>query len=142
MRRAAIGMPCGHEDALARLSPEGVAARAEGIAQPFPPSPIQHLNLEDSMNLDTLNAAGAALKDLGEQTVIMGYYAAGPLKVEEGYSIRLELPGTSGVHGSGRTPAEAYQNALRQRAEDAERLRIEDEVRAQVEMRRQQRLAA
>jgi hypothetical protein len=85
----------------------------------------------DTMN--TLNHAGEALKALGEQSVVFGFFPASDLHIADTYTIRLDLPGTPGCHGSGRTPAEAYQNAIIQRKADARRLEREARIRAAVE---------
>ena len=90
-----------------------------------------------------LNAAGEALKQLGETGgVLLGYWPADHLRIEECYTIRLEAPGAAGAHGSGSSPTEAYRNALRQREEDAERARIRAEIEAETERRMNQRRAA
>lgn len=87
------------------------------------------------MNTNALNAAGEALKALGEQSVVLSFHAAGKYFLEDSYGVRLELDGSPGVHGSGRTVAEAYQAALNQRVLDEERIAIEAQIRAEVEER-------
>jgi len=89
----------------------------------------------DRNMLDALNKAGDALKAAGEPYISLGYHPAGPLFVQDGYSIRLECPGvTMGIHGSGSTPEEAYMDACAKRAaaiaEQEEREAFEAEYRA------------
>jgi hypothetical protein len=92
--------------------------------------------------LAELDKAGESLKQLGEQSIVLGYFAAGPLFVRESFTARIELPGTPGVHGTGATPSEAIGKAWAQREEDARRLDLEDQVRAEVERRMQRKEAA
>jgi hypothetical protein len=89
------------------------------------------------MNLhDRLNAAGEALKATGEPVIILSFFQAGDYGREaDGFAVRVESPGTSGCHGSGKTPAEAYQAAMNQREIDAARAEIEAQIRAEVDER-------
>lgn len=85
--------------------------------------------------LAEIDKLGELVKQLGEDRIILGYFAAGPLKLQEGFTARIELSGTPGVHGTGASWSEAIRNAFAQREEDAQRLDFEAQVRAEVEER-------
>lgn len=92
--------------------------------------------------LSDLDKLGEAVKRLGENGIILGYFAPGPLRLQERFTARIELEGTPGVHGSGASYSEAVRNAFAQREEDARRLEIEAQIRAEVERRTERKEAA
>jgi hypothetical protein len=98
--------------------------------------------LPDSAILRELDKAGEAIRKLGEHSITLGYFAAGPLRINESFTARIDLPGTPGIHGKGASWSEAIRNAFAQREEEERRLELEAEVRAEVERRQQQRKAA
>lgn len=92
--------------------------------------------------LAALDAAGDALKALGEDSVIASFHPAGRYFTSDRYGIRLTLTGTSGVHGSGSSLSGALQDALNKRETEAKRLQVEAQIRAEVEQRMQRQEAA
>ena len=84
-----------------------------------------------------LEQAGAALRALGEEVVLLAFYRAAPGFDGDRYSVRLELDrggGTAlGVQESAASPARALAKALAAREEKRAALAAEAEIRAQIE---------
>jgi len=89
--------------------------------------------------LASLDKAGEALKATGEGTIIVGYYPADQYRLQEGYSVRLELEGTSGIQEGGHTLSAAYLKALAACAEKKRELEERAEIEAEVLQRLLQR---
>jgi hypothetical protein len=97
----------------------------------------------DKNILAALDVAGEALKALGEESVVASFHAAGGYFTGDRYGVTLTLAGlVGGVHGSGSSLSEAFQVALNRREIEAIRLRVEAQVRAEVEQRMQRQEAA
>lgn len=84
----------------------------------------------------SIYSAGEAMKATGEDGILIGWWPSTGT-----FSCRLELPGTSGVFGSGRTADEAYDDARTKRIDRQSEMNHEAEVRAEIG-RRRERLAA
>jgi fructose-1-phosphate kinase PfkB-like protein len=97
--------------------------------------------MNNKARLEALDAAGEALLALGEEAVVLSAFRAGSLFTTNRFSIRLELEGTSGIHGSGDTPTAAFADACAKRSEKIREMEVEAEVRAEIE-RRSHRKAA
>ena len=86
-----------------------------------------------------LEQAGAALRALGEEVVLLAFYRAQPGFDGDRYSVRLELDGggsaATAVQESAASPAGALAKALAAREEKRAALAAEAEIRAQIEAR-------
>lgn len=82
----------------------------------------------DQNVMNALNEAGEALKALGDVAVSMHCYG--------GDSFHIILCGMKGQIGTGKTPAEAYADAVVKRDAVREQQVLEAEVRAEIERRR------
>lgn len=90
--------------------------------------------------LRKLDEAGEALAGLGER-IVFGYFPGAGLLGRAGFSCRLELEGTTGIHASADTLFAAYSEARAARAAKAAELDEEAEIRAQLLERKGRRAA-
>ena len=86
---------------------------------------------------EALDRAGAALRDIGEEIVLLAFYRADGDRAGDRYSVRLALDGCAGgVQESAETPSAAFARALVARASRRAALDSEAALRAEIAARR------
>ena len=86
---------------------------------------------------DALDRAGAALREIGEDIVLLAFFRAGGDRPDDCYSVRLALDGSAaGIQESAPTPSAAFARASAARAARRAALDAEAALRAEIEIRR------
>jgi hypothetical protein len=86
---------------------------------------------------NALDGAGAALKEMGEEVVLLAFYQAGSSSADDRYSVRLALDGApGGIQESAATPSAAFAKAFAARASRRATLNAEAAIRAEIAVRR------
>ncbi|TFI59071.1 hypothetical protein E2493_05975 [Sphingomonas parva] len=84
----------------------------------------------------SLDTAGAALKALGEEVVLLAFYRGGGDFPEDRYSVRLSLEGVgSGIQESAPSPSAAFAKAVATRGQRRTSLAAEAALRGEVARR-------
>ena len=85
---------------------------------------------------EALDRAGAALRDIGEEIVLLAFYRADGDRAGDRYSVRLALDGCAGgVQESAETPSAAFARAVAARASRRATLEAEAALRAEIAAR-------
>jgi hypothetical protein len=94
-------------------------------------------SIMNAQTCEALDRAGAALKEMGEEVVLLAFYQSGTPAADDRYSVRLALDGApSGVQESAATPSAAFVKAFAARASRRAALAAEAALRAEIVARR------
>ena len=129
VQRRAIVRQIAHAAAATGLLKSARQARAGGEKRGG-----ERMNAQIS---DALDRAGAALKEIGEDIVLLAFFRARGDRGDDRYSVRLALEGSAGgVQESAPTPSAAFTRAIAARAARQASLDAEAVIRAELESRR------